>query len=187
MRAEALGGGFADAPREAARAFREVMEAMARPGSIREVAGAVPPAPLSVAAGVMVLVLCDPTTPVHLAGAADCTAVRDWVRFHTGAPLCGPGEAAFAVGVWEEMPPFGAFAQGEPAFPDRSATLIAEVARLAPEGARLRGPGIAGEAALSLPDPVPFRANRLLFPLGVDVILTCGARLAALPRSVEVL
>jgi alpha-D-ribose 1-methylphosphonate 5-triphosphate synthase subunit PhnH len=28
-------------------------------------------------------------------------------------------------------------------------------------------------------------ANRALFPRGVDIVLTCGRRLAALPRSVQ--
>ncbi|MCR9112897.1 MAG: phosphonate C-P lyase system protein PhnH, partial [Rhodobacteraceae bacterium] len=55
MQAEALTGGFADTPVDAARAFRAVMSAIARPGRIETVAGAVPPAPLSVAAGTLIL------------------------------------------------------------------------------------------------------------------------------------
>lgn len=83
MNVHALEGGFDDAPIQSARAFREILEALARPGTIRRVAGARPPEPLSVAAGVAILVLTDPTTRLHLAGTADCLAVRDWVAFHT--------------------------------------------------------------------------------------------------------
>ncbi|MGR3490480.1 MAG: phosphonate C-P lyase system protein PhnH, partial [Shimia sp.] len=55
MDAQALTGGFADPAREAAHAFRSVMEAMARPGTIRDIAGAAPPTPLSPAAGAVIL------------------------------------------------------------------------------------------------------------------------------------
>ena len=65
MTADALTGGFADAPRDAARAFRAALNALARPGRIEMLAGAVPPAPLSVAAGTLLLTLADGT----LAGA----------------------------------------------------------------------------------------------------------------------
>lgn len=183
MRAEALSGGFAEAPIEAARAFRAVMQAMARPGRIERVAGALPPAPMSVAAGVAVLVLCDAGTPVHLAGALDCRAVRDWIAFHTGAPVVGRDEAMFALGHWEALLPLEGYPAGVPEFPDRSATLIVEMARLEAAGARLTGPGIRGAAALSLPEGTAFRDNAARFPLGLDFLFCCGDRLAALPRS----
>ena len=103
MQAEALDGGFADAPIEAARAFRAAMNVMARPGRIERLAGALPPAPLSPAAGTLILTLCDPETPVHLAGTHDTAALRDWITFHTGAPLVGAREAMFAVGAWQAL------------------------------------------------------------------------------------
>lgn len=183
MEAGALDGGFADAPVEAARAFRAVMRAMARPGTLERVAGAVPPAPLSVAAGVAVLVLCDAGTPLHLAGAHDCRAVRAWIAFHTGAPVVGRGDAIFAVGTWAALGPLGAYPAGVPEFPDRSATLIVEMERLEARGARLSGPGIKGVSALSLPEVAAFRANAARFPLGLDFLLCSGERLAGLPRS----
>ena len=78
---------------DAAQAFRAIMRAMARPGTIETVAGVAPPPPLSVAAGAVLLTLCDAETPLHLAGEADCDAVRAWVTFHTGAPLARPRTA----------------------------------------------------------------------------------------------
>ena len=181
-----LGGGFADAPRQSARAFRAILEVMARPGLIRTVEGAMPPAPLSLAAGVALLTLADGTTPLHLAGPADCDAVRDWVTFHIGAPLCAAEEADFAVGRWADLCPVTRFRIGQPDYPDRSATLIVEMGRLVAQGACLTGPGIETASWLSLPDIAAFRANRALFPLGFDTFFTCGSKVAALPRSTRV-
>lgn len=186
MTTDALSGGFSDAPIQSARAFRAVLEVMARPGRIETLTGAQPPAPLSIAAGVALLTLADGTTPVHLAGAADCEPVRDWIAFHIGAPLTGPDKADFALGRWSNLMPITRFRIGQPDYPDRSATLIVEVDDLAPTGHRLTGPGIADHAHLSLPDTRAFQDNRALFPLGFDTLLTCGPRIAALPRSTKV-
>ena len=186
MDAATLEGGFAEAPVEAARAFRAAMEAMARPGRIEALSGASGPAPLSEAAATLILTLCDPETPLHLAGDWNCAAVRGWVTFHTGAPLVGAGDAMFAVGSWEAFAPLDDYRIGTPEYPDRSATLIVEVDRLVAEGATLRGPGIRDTAALSLPDVEAFQRNARLWPLGLDMFFTCGRSVAALPRTTKV-
>lgn len=186
MQAKALSGGFSEPALHAATAFRAVMEAMARPGTLQVIAGARPPAPLSGAAGAVLLTLCDAETPVYLAGTANCEAVRDWLAFHTGAPLVGPSHCMFAVGAWEALGPISAYPIGTSEYPDRSATLIVECSELVGSGATLSGPGIKTQAALSLPETEAFQANRALFPLGLDFIFTCGNQLAALPRSSEV-
>ena len=186
MTPEALLGGFTDAPRQSARAFRSALEAMARPGSLWPVEGATPPAPLSVAAGVLILTLCDGTTSLHLGASCDVPVVRDWVTFHTGAPLVSAEEAHFALGTWADLMPVDRFAIGVPDYPDRAATLIVEMPSLSANGPRLTGPGIAVVAHLNLPETAAFRANRALFPLGFDTFLTSGACLAGLPRSTRV-
>ena len=116
----------------------------------------------------------------------ELNTVRDWLRFHCGARLVGAEEASLAFGTPEALNPLGRFAIGTAEYPDRAATLVIEVPRLAPEGAILRGPGIDGMARLSLPAPADFAANAALFPLGFDSLLTCGAALAGLPRSTRV-
>ncbi len=180
-------GGFADAPRDAARGFRAAMTAMARPGDIVTVTGAQAPAPVSQAAAVLLLVLCDPDTPVWLAPSHDTPAVRDWIAFHTGAPVADTrGQAVFALGEWEALLPLDDFAIGTAEYPDRSATLIVEMAALQAAGAVLRGPGIKGEARLNLPDSAALRANHARFPLGWDMFMTAGCQLAAVPRSTSV-
>ena len=186
MQGTVLSGGFADAPRDSAHAFRAAMQAMARPGCIHAVSGALPPAPLSVAAGVLILTLCDPDTPLFLAGAHDRAAVRDWVTFHTGAPLNGPAECVFALGDWQALQPLAPYKIGTAEYPDRSATLIVEMPALFASGVRLTGPGIKDDAWLSLPETAAFAANARSFPLGSDFFFTAGAQLAALPRSTRV-
>jgi alpha-D-ribose 1-methylphosphonate 5-triphosphate synthase subunit PhnH len=183
---DALEGGFTDAPVHSARGFREILQAMACPGTIRRVQGARPPPPLSIAAGVALLVLTDPTTRLHLAGAADGPAVRDWVAFHIGAPLVRAEDADFALGTWDALQPVGRFRIGQPDYPDRSATLIVECDRLVNHGPALTGPGIETAVWLNLPETAAFRANRALFPLGFDTLFTAGDRIAGLPRSTRV-
>lgn len=184
--ADALAGGFADPPVQAAVAFRAVLDALARPGRIVALAGALPPAPASVAAGVLLLTLADGTTPVWIAPSHAGGRLARWLAFHCGArPVAAPDEAAFALGTWETLAPvLQRLPQGTPDYPDRSATLIVEVPALAAgTGTRLTGPGIRGAAHLPLPDPAAFAANHARFPLGFDTFLTCGDRLAGLPRS----
>ena len=177
------GGGFAHAPHDAARAFRAAMQALARPGRIERLSGALPPAPLSPAAGALALVLFDQTTPVWLAPSHDLPALRDWLIFQTGAPFTTPEAAHFVIGSWEALTPVSRFAIGTPEYPDRAATLIIEMPALAQTGARLTGPGIKDNARLSLPEVAAFQANRALWPLGFDAFLTAGDQVAGLPRS----
>lgn len=184
MQTDHLTGGFADPAREAAAAFRGALDAMARPGRITRLEGAAPHAPASPAAGALLLTLCDSTTPLHLAGGHDTAGLRDWLRFHTGAPLVGRGEAVFALGTWAALCPLNDYAIGTSEYPDRAATLIVEMPALAATGARLTGPGIDGAASLSLPDELGARPGS--FPLGLDLFLTCGADCAGLPRTTHV-
>jgi alpha-D-ribose 1-methylphosphonate 5-triphosphate synthase subunit PhnH len=179
---DALTGGFINAPHQAAHAFRAALNVMARPGLIETLSGALPPTPMSVAAGVLILTLCDRTTPLHLAGDYDCPSIRDWVTFHTGAPLVGAPDASFALGLWADLAG-QEFPIGTAEYPDRATSLILEMPHLTATGTRLTGPGIEVSARLSL--PIGFD-NRAEFPLGLDCFFTCGDRLAALPRSTNI-
>ncbi|MEL6582965.1 MAG: phosphonate C-P lyase system protein PhnH [Pseudomonadota bacterium] len=178
-----LEGGFADPARDAARAFRAALDVMARPGTIETVVGGEAPARCSPAAAVLLLTLCDDTTPIYLAGEHDTDSLRAWITFHTAAPFTGPEHAMFALGKWEALQPVSRFSIGTSEFPDRAATLIVEMDALTAQGATLKGPGIKDTATLSLPETAAFQRNRAQFPLGFDCFLTSGDRLAGLPRS----
>ena len=189
MQPDALKGGFADLPVQSATAFRSVLQAMARPGTIHQLAGAAPPSPLSVAAGVVLLTLCDHETPLFVGASVDTPDLRRWISFHTGATFSAAGEAVIAIGSWQDFTPLSAFSVGSAEYPDRSTTLITETGPLGREGSnacRLTGPGIQDFYTLCLPDPVLMQANAALFPLGLDFILTSDSSVAALPRSTKI-
>jgi alpha-D-ribose 1-methylphosphonate 5-triphosphate synthase subunit PhnH len=191
-----LAPAFADPVRGSQAVFRSVMDAMARPGTIVETGGlAQAPHPLGLAAAAVALTLIDYETPVWLDPAlAQSGEVAAWLRFHTGARLADdPGRAAFGfIADPLRMPRLEAFSQGSMEYPDRAATLVLQVERLSDDGGFcLSGPGVRGSRSLSAsPLPADFaarmRANRALFPRGVDIVLACATTLAALPRSVHV-
>ncbi|WP_425425949.1 phosphonate C-P lyase system protein PhnH [Alloyangia pacifica] len=185
LNGDVLTGGFADAPVQAARAFRAALEAMARPGKIETVEGAEGPG-ISTAAAVLLLTLCDRETPIHLAPGCNSDALRHWIAFHIGAPVVAADEAMFALGSWQALKPLDRYRIGTAEYPDRSVTLIVEVAALESAGMKLTGPGIETEAALSLPEVEAFARNGLLFPLGWDCYFTAQDRLAAVPRTTKV-
>jgi alpha-D-ribose 1-methylphosphonate 5-triphosphate synthase subunit PhnH len=172
--------------------FRKVMDATARPGTIHTtVEGAVAPKPLAGAAAAIALTLFDHDTPVWLDAAFASDAVTQWLRFNTGCPIVtDQAQSAFAVaGDLAALPQLESFALGTPDYPDRSTTLILQVANLTGGDAlTLSGPGIRDTATLA-PQGLPkdfveqLAANRALFPRGVDVLLVAGHDIAALPRT----
>jgi alpha-D-ribose 1-methylphosphonate 5-triphosphate synthase subunit PhnH len=145
--------------------------------------------PLGDAAAAIALTLCDMDTPIWLdSGLARCA---DYLRFHCGAPqAAAPGDAHFAfISDPSALPALDTFALGSDEYPDRSTTLVVEIAGLrAGKGHTLSGPGIAGSARLAvagLPDGFWRERETLavLMPRGLDVIFTCGPRLAVVPRT----
>jgi alpha-D-ribose 1-methylphosphonate 5-triphosphate synthase subunit PhnH len=190
-----VAAGFAEPVLAAQATFRTVMDAMARPGMIRPLAGVAAPAPLSPTAAAIALTLLDYETPFWLdAPLADAGEVARFISFHTGARVTAdPADAAFAfVAAPTAAPSFMSFAQGNAEYPDRSTTLVLQVARLADgEGLTLRGPGIAGTRRLAA-SPLPgdlldqLADNRARFPRGVDILLAAPDAVAGLPRSLHV-
>ena len=175
-------------------AFRALMDALARPGTVKPLPpAAAAPSPLTATAAAVALTMLDYETPVWLdAPLAQRPQVADWVRLHTGARVTSdPREAAFAfIADPVHAPAFDGFSLGTPEYPDRSATLVLQVEDFG-SGQRLllAGPGIADVRSFSArPLPPDFQnriaANRALFPRGVDVILVSPNAVAALPRSV---
>jgi len=190
-----VAAGFAEPVLAVQASFRAVMDAMARPGNIRRLAGISAPAPLSPTAAAIALTLVDYETPFWLdSPLAASSEVARFICFHTGARLTAdPAEAAFAfVAAPAAMPPFAMFAHGSAEYPDRSTTLVLQVTHLAEgDGMVLRGPGIDGARRLAAsPLPADFLArladNRAQFPRGVDILLALNDAVAGLPRSLHV-
>ncbi len=183
---------FPEAVLRAQASFRTLMRAMSEPGLIETMPGAhLCPAPLMPAAAAVLTTLCDFETSLWV--APELSAASDWLRFETDARLVAhPLEAAFSL-VTAQALDLAQFPAGDPAYPDRGATIIVQCPALAggPEH-MLAGPGIAATrrfAVAGLPDgfAAQAKANQALFPLGVDLIFVSGDALTALPRSTRML
>lgn len=192
---DVLTGGFAEPVFQAQSVFKMLMDGMARPGTIQTVAADVTaPAPLGIAAGAIGLTLCDHDTPVWLSAGLARSAIPEWLGFHTSAPLTAEkAEARFAfVEAGTMISTFGLFAAGTQEYPDRSTTVVIELADL--EGGRrlaLMGPGIQSVteiAPVGLPETFLrlWTENRALFPRGIDIVLTAGKRFLCLPRTTKI-
>jgi alpha-D-ribose 1-methylphosphonate 5-triphosphate synthase subunit PhnH len=187
--------GFADPVHDAQACFRTVLEALARPGRISaleaHLALPAPPPGLGAAQCAILLALTDKDTPVWLPPALSDAAAGHYLRFHCGCPLTTDlAEAHFVViSTLTELPALDGLRLGEPAFPDRSATLLIEVSGLNVDGPlSLRGPGIEHTQTLSAggwstATSAFARENRSRFPLGVDMLVCCDTRIAGLPRT----
>ena len=188
--AAALSPGFADPVLDAQSSFRAILDAMARPGSVHRLTR-LPPAvePLSAATVAACLTLLDLDTAVWLDEAARPAA--RYLGFHCGCPFVDdPAGASFAVIVdGRSLPSLAGFRAGEAEYPDRSATLIIQVAALTASGGyRLSGPGIESEARLAIDGldrafAGAWQSNVARYPLGVDVVFTAADAIAALPRT----
>ena len=188
-----LAPGFSDPGHDAQRLFRAVLDAFAHPGRIMSLPD--PPAgpgTISPATAAYLLTLVDRDTPLWLAPEFELPAVRDFVRFHTGAPIVARrDEAVFAV-LAHDTASLDGFAIGTDPYPDRSATVVIEVPVLGAGAARRwRGPGIDGQAVVAVGGLgadfwQAWADNHALFPCGVDVVFAAGSQLLALPRSIAV-
>jgi alpha-D-ribose 1-methylphosphonate 5-triphosphate synthase subunit PhnH len=186
---------FIDPVHDAQRCFRWALDALSRPGRVLPVPVALtPPAGLSVAQCATLLALADYDTPVWLPPALRDAAAGHYLRFHCNCPLTDSLAAAHFVVLngLAELPAHDSLRLGVPAYPDRSATLLVEVAALIEGGPiRLHGPGIAHEQTISVAGWTDaaqdfLQTNHRGFPLGVDLLLTCDSTLLGLPRTTRV-
>jgi alpha-D-ribose 1-methylphosphonate 5-triphosphate synthase subunit PhnH len=191
-----VGAGFGQPVAAAQQVFRAVLEAMSRPGRVQTLEAAslagLSDAGLGRARCALLLALLDAETNVWLHPALSQAGAQAQLLFHTGVRMApAPEHAAFAVidaaqadaSLWERL------AHGSDSVPQDGATLIVEVPSLERGTAlALRGPGVESVQRLPVSGlPASFWAGRIArereFPLGVELILTCGDALAAVPRS----
>ncbi len=189
----ALAPGLEQPVFDSIKVFRAIADAMAHPGELKRIAVR-PPAPalLMPATAALCLTLLDFETPLWLQNPP--ASVADYLRFHCGCPLTAqPAQASFAlITNTTTMPDLSAFNAGEAEYPDRSATLLIQVASLSrASGVRLSGPGLRQPALLDVAGISSafwrqLQDSRPAFPCGVDLVFICGERIAALPRSTVV-
>ena len=185
--------GFADKVLSAQSTFRSVMDAMARPGSVREVVASVgTPRMVMRGTAAIALTLFDHDTPIWLdPKMSETSEVAKWLKFHSGAPVIEDASiCSFAlIGDGAALPDLSRFSVGTSEYPDRSTTLILQVESLT-EGTsyELHGPGIDGSATLCAtiaPKDLFGRlaVNETLFPRGIDVVLVSDEAIVAIPRT----
>lgn len=165
--------GFADPTRDAQRAFRAVLDAMAHPTRSFPLAGpADPPAALGRGLAAVSLTLLDEDCAVWLGGAlAGDDEVAAWLAFHTGARRVNAAAAAgFVIADPSALPPLTSLALGTDEAPHRSATVVLDIrgcaglpntgfSNTAPSRFTARGPGIDGTRAGNAPSPTPTRCS----------------------------
>jgi len=182
--------GFADPVFDSQEGFSALMQAMARPGRIQRCTMLRDlPDGLGSAAAAALLTLADAETLVWTDAQGEA---REWIAFHTGAPLVAePARAQFLLAI-HSMPELAALDPGTDETPQDSATLILQLEVLdAASGWWLTGPGIETSHRLSARGlPADFlqqwNANTARFPRGVDLVLCAGKHLAALARTTRI-
>lgn len=191
-----LAPGFRDPVRDSQIAFRRIMEAMSRPGTLVTLPCALSaPAGIGPAAGAVLLALADIDTPVWLDPTLASGGLASWLRFHCSCALtCQAAEAAFALAVvGAKIPPLSAFNLGDAKYPDRATTLLLVLPSLiGGSPVRLMGPGILGETRLApaqLTDDFWAERSRVnaTFQFGIDLLLCAGDSLIGLPRTTRTL
>jgi len=187
--------GFADPVFDAQAVFRASLLATAYPGRMvpldRTLAA---PGPLSPATAALCLTLMDFETPAWLDRQTASGEAAAWLRFHSGLPVTDDPMAAHFAVVTDPltMPRLFKFFSGDVEYPDRSATLIVQVASFT-DGPMTTwtGPGIKTSATVGI-GGLPFwfwsdwDLNRELYPRGIDVLFTNGNALVGLPRTITV-
>lgn len=189
---------FPDPVHDSQRQFRRLLAAMAEPGTLHRAEGPEPPAEAAIgrALWATLLTLCDLDTRLWIAPGLEGGGLHEALAFHTGCRFAAtPEQADFALVAPTTLQAADAttpaFAEGSDIHPELGTTLLVALESLEEGGPwRLTGPGIPDERHLEVGDAAPLMtrlaANRARFPRGLDAILACGERLAAIPRSTRI-
>jgi alpha-D-ribose 1-methylphosphonate 5-triphosphate synthase subunit PhnH len=186
-----VGTGFNEPVFQSQDTYRLILHAMAFPGRIMTGSyGLGNEIMMDQATAAVCLTLLDRETPLWLQDGY-APSLGAWLRFFCGCELVDdPSQATFAL-ILEprRMPSLNQFSNGTPMHPERSATLILQMEALDDSsGVSLTGPGIQSTIDLfvaTLPNCFWEQRREVCddFPQGLDMVFTCGRRLAALPRT----
>ncbi|AHG20903.1 carbon-phosphorus lyase complex subunit [Chania multitudinisentens RB-25] len=189
----ALQAGFDQPIEQSQQAFRLILKALSEPGQTVTLPGGPAWGALNAASTAVLLTLADRETPLQLAAALKSEQVLTNIRFHTGAPLA-THHAEIVLALFDaqlQAADLQALPHGSEISPELSASVVVQITAL--EGGpkrRLSGPGlekpreISPQLPIALWDYLLERPQR--FPLGLDIMLTCGERLLAIPRTTRV-
>lgn len=197
-----VGAGFNDPVHDSQQVFRNSLQALSHPGEIveltihKEILKHTQPS-----AAALLLALLDADSRLWATPAIAESDTAHWIVFHTNCKLVtNPAEADFAwIESMEDLPELSSFNQGTDEYPELSTTCLINVTGFesdidAQQNFTLQGPGIPETRQLSLGSVSitqlnhfhsQWRANKLLFPKGVDVFLCSPNQIAGLPRTVH--
>jgi alpha-D-ribose 1-methylphosphonate 5-triphosphate synthase subunit PhnH len=176
-------------------AFRALLDAMARPGTVARVAPHAEGGEMAAAVALLEAVL---DHEVAFALLPDDPPTRDALLRYTGSRVAAPERADFLLcrgpGLDEGL---RVARDGELEYPDRGATIVALVDAVAAgpvagEPLRLAGPGINGSievwvAGLTAAQRSAFADRNGGLPLGVDLVLVApDGRFTCLPRYTRI-
>jgi alpha-D-ribose 1-methylphosphonate 5-triphosphate synthase subunit PhnH len=184
--------------RDTQMTFRVLLDAMARPGTVRQLPVAARGAPVNPWLAAVLVTLLDHEVTLAVEPFAGSDALERFVRQRTSAGPAPAERADFVVASCEALDPGLPLRldQGSLAFPNDSATLVVLVPTLDQSEATglrlaLAGPGVPAGHELRVGGlPAPFFEARDLateYPCGIDLILVDPAgRVAAIPRSTAI-
>jgi alpha-D-ribose 1-methylphosphonate 5-triphosphate synthase subunit PhnH len=185
--------------------FRQILDCMARPGKVNSfepfpASGGGSEAKVSPYLLGLGYTLLDVEVGFYVFQQDESlTALAGALEFQTSSQVCSLAEADFIFMTGADEPESLANVKcGNLDYPDSGATVIIRIDYVSEERPpetggvqlELKGPGISGKKALFVTG-LTERHVRVLrdinveFPLGIDLILVCGGRLACIPRSVE--
>lgn len=173
--------------------FRQVLCAMANPGTIMDIDVDIsPPENLYPASGAILLTLLDFETPFW-SDIENASSQIQWLRFHTGAPYTRLKQnALFALYIdYDNLENPSLFNPGTINSPDLSTTLIVQTRGVDDTGRiKLTGPGIKNQTFLKIrgvKDSFIQKRSELYEtnPLGVDMIFVCDKTFVAIPRTTK--
>ena len=178
--------------------FRLLLDAMARPGSIRVLddVAIVPPQGLHRVSALVGFALLNKDVTFHV--VSDGSEVADYLMVNTASSVVSADEADFIfVKGHLRTPAILAAKVGSLRYPEEGATVIVEVEKISDvafEGGvalTLSGPGVLDTktiyvAGLDVAILADFVSQNMEFPMGIDMILTDGEdALSCVPRTAK--
>lgn len=180
--------GFRDSVHDAQQTFRALLEALAHPGQpYTPDVDLSSPDGLTPICAAACLTLLDLETTVWLQTNLP-SAVKDWLRFHTGCRFTESSKAADFAIISDafSQPELAAFNCGSAEDPEQSTTLLIQIEDFTSGSPQqLSGAGILGSTAFAPALPEAFWNQRLqaAYPQGIDCFLFAQQSVVGLPRT----
>lgn len=175
--------------------FRKLLSSMSEPGLISQTDVIhYHPSDLHPATYGIALSLFDQGTKIKLAPSLDHTRIITSLRFHNSVQtVTSYKQAGFVLCNEDDRPELSLLNKGNESYPDQSCTLIIQ-SQSFNKGIiyRATGPGIENSRKIrcsALNGTLVHQRDKLLsrFPLGIDIIFTCGNDFFCLPRTTRLI